>query len=90
MFDEYGFVARLDTSWPEFKVVLEYDGRDHALEDRRGRDLDRREALRRLGWEVIVVTARQVYRRPQWVVARVREALLARGWRPDAPSVRAS
>jgi len=29
----------------------------------------------------------QVLRRPEWVVARVREALLARGW---APSVRAS
>lgn len=90
VFDEYGFVARLDAAWPEFRVALEYDGRDHALDDQRGRDLDRREALRRLGWEVIVVTGRQVYRRPDGIVARVREALTARGWQPGAPSVRAS
>jgi hypothetical protein len=87
VFDEYRFIARIDMAWVEFRVALEYDGRDHAVDDRRGRDLDRREELRRAGWEVIVVTARQVLRRPEWVVARVREALLARGW---APSVRAS
>lgn len=84
VFDEQRFVGRLDMAWVAFKVALEYDGRDHAVDDRRGRDLDRRDDLRREGWEVIVVTARQVLRRPQWVVARLREALLARGWTPSA------
>lgn len=86
VFDEYRFVARLDMAWVEFRVAVEYDGRDHAVDDRRGRDLDRRGELRRAGWEVIVVAARQVLRRPEWVVARVREALLARGWSPTLPA----
>ena len=37
-------------AWVGFRVALEYDGRDHAVDDRRGRDLDRREALLARGW----------------------------------------
>lgn len=73
---------RTDLAWPRFRVALEYDGRDHAVSDRRARDIDRIEALRRAGWLVIVVTARQLAR-PRWVVDRVREALVSRGWVPE-------
>jgi hypothetical protein len=72
------FVARLDLAWPEWKVAVEYDGWDHTAEDRRGRDVERIDALRRLGWIVITVTARQ-YRTPGWIEGRVREALTERG-----------
>ncbi|WP_328305962.1 hypothetical protein [Actinomycetospora sp. NBC_00405] len=50
VFDEYRFIARLDMAWVEFRVALVYDGRDHAVDDRRGRPLDRREALLARGW----------------------------------------
>lgn len=79
--DAHGVGRELDLAWPEFRVAVEYDGRDHALSDRRGRDIDRLDALRRAGWVVIVVTAVQVAR-PRWLADRVREELLARGWVP--------
>jgi hypothetical protein len=72
------FVARVDLAWPEWKVAVEYDGHDHALDDRRGRDVERIDALRRLGWFVVVVTSRQ-YATPGWIERRVREALGERG-----------
>lgn len=80
VFDEHRKVARLDMAWERYRVALEYDGHDHTLEDRRGRDIDRIEAVRSLGWVVIVVTKRQA-RRPDWIIERVRTALLSRGWR---------
>ena len=67
-------VARVDFGWREQKLALEYDGRDHTKDDRRGIDVDRIDDLRRLGWTVIVVTMRQ-YRRPGWIETRVREEL---------------
>jgi hypothetical protein len=72
------FVARVDLAWPEWKVALEYDGQDHGRDDRRGRDVDRIDELRRLGWVVIIVTSRQ-FARPGWIESRVREELAARG-----------
>lgn len=71
----------LDLAWPAFRVALEYDGRDHALCDRRGRDLDRLEDLRGDGWIVLVATGVQLTR-PPWAPRKVREALEGRGWRP--------
>jgi len=79
VWDGYRLVARLDLAWPEYRVALEYDGRGHALDDRRGRDVERIDDLRRLGWVVITVTARQYFRRPGWIERRVREELRARG-----------
>lgn len=79
VFDEHRKVARLDMAWERYRVALEYDGLDHTLEDRRGRDIDRIEDVRSLGWVVIVVTKRQA-RRPGWMVERVGSALVARGW----------
>jgi hypothetical protein len=72
------FVARVDLAWPEWKIAVEYDGHDHAAADRRGRDVDRIDALRRLGWIVIVVTSRQ-YATRGWIERRVREAMDERG-----------
>lgn len=76
------FRYELDLAWRRFKVAVEYDGKDHARDDRRWRDVDRHDVLRRDGWRVIVVTARQAAR-PRWVEDRAREALLERGWSPD-------
>ena len=70
---------RLDLAWPEFKVAVEYDGHDHAQAVRRGRDLDRLEALRERGWIIIVITAVQLAR-PDRLSDQVRRALSERGW----------
>lgn len=72
-------IARVDLGWPGYRVAVEYDGKDHTQWDRRGRDVDRVDELRRAGWIVIVVTKAQLAR-PSWVTDRVSEALLSRGW----------
>lgn len=79
------FIARLDLSYPEWKVAIEYDGRQHGLRlAQRERDIRRREAMERLGWVFIVVTAAQLSR-PRDIVARVHAALFSRGYRGPVP-----
>jgi very-short-patch-repair endonuclease len=60
-------------------VAVEYDG-DHHRSDRGQyvRDQRRLRKLTELGWIIIRVISED---RPDDVVVRVREALLARGWR---------
>lgn len=79
--DEAGFIARLDLSWPEWKIAIEYDGRQHGLSlAQRERDVRRRERMERLGWVFIVITAAQLAS-PREIVLRVCETLAARrGW----------
>lgn len=60
--DGFGrFVARLDLGYREELTAVEYDG-SHHWEQRRADDR-RRDAVRGLGWEVIVVNADDVYSR---------------------------
>lgn len=75
-------LRRYDLSWPDARVIVEHDGRQHiereaAWED----DLDRREAIDDDGWRILVVTSRGIYREPQRTVARVWQLLRARGLR---------
>ena len=81
--DDDGFVARIDLSWPRWKIAVEYDGRQHGLSlAQRERDVERRERMERLGWAFIVVTAAQLAR-PRHIVLRVHDVLQARqGWAP--------
>jgi hypothetical protein len=90
-------VRRFDLSWPDVKVVVEYDGRHHVeREETWERDLDRREAMDDDGWRLLVVTARGIYSDPERTVRRVLDVLRARrlpglpvqpddGWRPHFP-----
>lgn len=81
---------RLDLAYPAARVGVEYDGRQHAEDATQWRhDLRRREALDDAGWKLLVVTAQDLYRRPDEVLRRVGVALAARGavaasTRPDA------
>lgn len=79
--DEDGVVARLDLAWPQWKIAIEYDGRQHGLSlAQREADIRRREQMERLGWVFIVVTAAQLAD-PRAIVRRVCEVLAARrGW----------
>ena len=73
---------RFDLSYPEFKVIIEYDGRQHARDDLQwARDIQRREELDRLGWRLIIVRAEDIYGCPDRTLARIREALRSHGAR---------
>ncbi|MFN8191310.1 MAG: hypothetical protein U0R78_12905 [Nocardioidaceae bacterium] len=49
--------VRLDHAYLHLKIAIEFDGREFHGDDRREHDLARREALRRAGWIIIVVTS---------------------------------
>lgn len=74
-----GFLACVDLAFPAYRVAVEYQGQLHGA--LYAKDVERIEALRREGWIVIQVTSALIGRR-EVLVARVREALESRGWRP--------
>jgi len=71
---------RFDLCYPSLKLIIEYDGRQHAEDSEQWlHDLRRREALDRMGWRIIVVTRHDYYDTPEEVLCRVRDALIDRG-----------
>jgi hypothetical protein len=87
--DESGRLYAIgDLAYPEHLVLAEYDGEHHRIEDRQyARDLDRLDDLARLGWRVVRFTKHHRGRARAAQLERVRQALLARGWRPVVRSV---
>jgi hypothetical protein len=67
------FVARADLGYDAARLLVEYDGAFH-WEQRRADDR-RRDAMRVLGWTVIVVSREDYYNAPELLVARVAAAL---------------
>jgi hypothetical protein len=76
-------VAHGDLGYERWKVLLEYEGRQHADVDQFGRDIDRYSLMAADGWLTLRFAARHVGG-PTVVVDRTRRALLSRGWTPDA------
>jgi very-short-patch-repair endonuclease len=70
-----GLVARADFAYPERRVIVEYDGALH-WEQRRADDR-RRDAMRALGWTVLVASRSDYYEAPELFVAQVRRAIAA-------------
>lgn len=72
--------AILDMGWEDYRVSAEYDG-DHHQKDRPQyvKDHKRQRKLENMGWINIRVINEDD---PGDVIARVREALRSRGWRP--------
>jgi hypothetical protein len=71
VFDDQGFIARVDFAYPELRIAIEYDGLWHG--ERRA-FLDDRRRLNRLvaaGWVVLHVTLDDL-RRPELLMARIR------------------
>jgi hypothetical protein len=66
------FVARADLAYPEQRIIVEYDGAQH-WESRREDDR-RRDAMRELGWTVLVASRTDYYEQPQAFLAGVRRA----------------
>lgn len=80
--DEFGeVVMRLDLSWPQVKLAVEYDGRHHAEDLRQWeRDGQRRELLGDEEWRLITVRSDGIFRTPEETLRRVHRALVQRGW----------
>lgn len=76
------FLGRCDLVYPEWRVVVEYDGDHHRSNTAQyERDLSRLDAIRRVGWIVIQVRSHGLFSRPDVTVAKVRAALRESGWR---------
>lgn len=72
---------RLDLGVQEFKVAVEYDGRDHADPSQQSLDVARRNTLRHdYGWEVLPVTKDILATDTATLLRQVRSALEGRGW----------
>jgi len=75
-------VYRLDLGYPQVRVAVEYDGRQHAENTAQWRwDVRRREELESDGWRLVVVLSGDIYRDPARTLARVMAALRDRGVR---------
>jgi very-short-patch-repair endonuclease len=65
----------LDMAYPERKLGLEYDGREHLVPERARRDLDRQAYLTRQGWTVVRFSAAVVLHETWQIAPRVRRLL---------------
>jgi very-short-patch-repair endonuclease len=74
-------VVHADLGYEEWKIALEYEGRQHAERDQFGRDIDRCSLMAADGRLVLRFAARHVGG-PRVPVDRTRRALLSRGWHP--------
>lgn len=80
--DEYGrVVAHVDLGYEEWRIVVEYEGRQHSAGEQFDRDVERYSRMAAQGW-LVIRFGREHLRRPQVMIQRVRQALLSRGWRP--------
>ena len=78
--DDGAWVWRFDLCYEEWKLIIEYDGRQHAFdEDQWGGDIGRREQLDQLGWRLLIVRAGDIYADPERTLRRIRDALVERG-----------
>lgn len=67
------FVARVDFCFPEARVIVEADSyRWHSSKRAWQRDIERRNQLTTLGWQIVHITWDDLTRRPQATLARIR------------------
>ena len=87
---------RFDLSYPGFRVLVEYDGRQHRDDlDQWDADVERQDWFDHNGWMRVPVFSRGIYRRPDKTIERIAAALRSRGarlprrlsdeWRPYFP-----
>ena len=83
-YDADGFIGRVDTLYPRWKVGGEYEGDQHRTDRVQwDRDLIRYERLAAAGFSIVRVAAASFTRDPAGCAARVRARLLDAGWRPS-------
>lgn len=87
---------RFDLSYPDLKILVEYDGRQHRDDlDQWDHDADRKDWLDAHGWLHVPVFSRGIYRDPAKTIRRAEAAIRSRGgrlprrlsddWRPYFP-----
>ncbi len=76
-----------DQSFPDHCVAVEYDGATHATPEQVVRDVAREEDYARNGWTQVRITKRHMENDARSAVAKIRNALLANGWRPANPQL---
>jgi len=74
-------VAHADLGYEEWKILIEYEGRQHSGGDQFGRDIERYSRMAADGWLVLRFSAAHLAR-PYQIQDRVRHALTSRGWTP--------
>jgi very-short-patch-repair endonuclease len=74
VFDDHGFVARVDFALPEVRFAIEYDGLWHAERAAFMSDRRRLDQLSAAGWTVLHVTAEDM-RHPARLLVRIRAAI---------------
>lgn len=86
MFNRFGaFMAFGDLVYVRYKILIEYDGGEHRENERQfHRDIDRLDEPMEEGWRVIRVNNSHLGHRQHTLIARIRRALLERGWTPPA------
>lgn len=78
---------RFDLCYPGIKLIIEYEGRQHAADSRQWRwDIERREEFDEEGYRVLLVTAEGIYQEPDRTLARIRRQLILLGM-PDVPVI---
>lgn len=84
--DQAGMLVGIgDLVYRRWKFLIEYEGRQHALDVAQfARDIDRYGGFRTLGWEYYQVTNERLAR-PRVLVLRVYEVLVRRGYDGPAP-----
>jgi very-short-patch-repair endonuclease len=75
VWDAAGPVCWLDLAFREWRVGIAYDGQWHALRLQLRKDRRMINRLQALDWEVVFVTADDLYRHPDQVIRTVRAAL---------------
>ncbi|MRJ76440.1 hypothetical protein GEV29_07825 [Aeromicrobium sp. SMF47] len=74
-----------DLVYRRWKLLVEYEGRQHAFDDAQfARDIDRYGAFRSIGWDYCQVTEARLAR-PRAMVLRVHDLLVKRGYDGPAP-----
>jgi hypothetical protein len=78
---------RFDLFYEKIGLVVEYDGRQHAVDPGQWiTDLERREELDDEEYRLLVVTSKGIYKEPERTLERVRRQLIERGW-GDVPPI---
>lgn len=75
-------VRQPDLAYPEQRVAVEYEGEGHSETAQIVRDIAREEDFARAGWVIVRISKRHMENEARAAVAKVRSALLSRGWKP--------
>jgi AbiEi antitoxin C-terminal domain len=75
-----GWRRRYDLAYEDLRLIIEYDGRQHAEDTQQWlTDIFRREELDQIRWRLVIITSEGIYREPLRTLERVRDALLECG-----------